>query len=110
MVTFIARHYGIHFFVVHFWPGVFFEIDRVMGKVKKLLAERQKVIILGDFNGCSRKDESFLKANATLRKVDFAFVDKVETAGFIDLVHKHDPKCQNLLPFTHHDSRNGLNP
>lgn len=85
--------YGIHFFVVHFWPGVFFEIDRVTEKANKLLGENQKVIILGDFNGCSRKDKSFLNTNATLRKVDFKFVDRIEALGMVDLVHKHDPSA-----------------
>ena len=93
-----CKTYDIHFFVVHFWPGVFFEINRITDKVKKLLEEKQKIIILGDFNGCSRKDESFLKSNATLRKVDFEFVDRTETAGLIDLVHKHDPSAKISCP------------
>ena len=93
-----CRTYGMHFFVVHFWPGVFFEIDRVMVKVRKLLEEKQKVVILGDFNGCSRKDTDFLKTNTTLRKIDFEFVDRVEAAGLIDLVHKHDPSAKVSCP------------
>ena len=28
------------------------------------------MVILGDFNGCSRKDEAFLVANAKLRQLD----------------------------------------
>jgi len=93
-----CKTFGIHFFVVHFWPGVFFEIDQVMSKASQLLNENEKVIILGDFNGCSPKDASFLKTNATLRKVDYAFVDKVESMGFIDLVYKHDPNAKISCP------------
>ena len=99
-----CRTYGMHFFVVHFWPGVLFEIDRVTVKVRKLLAEKQKVVILGDFNGCSRKDTDFLKTNATLRKIDFEFVDRVEAAGLVDrreLVRDVPAQRAELPPLLH---------
>lgn len=93
-----CKTYDIHFFVVHFWPGVIFEIDRVTRKAKALIERNQRVIILGDFNGCSRKDEVYLETHATLREVDYAFADQVENAGFIDLVYKHDPKAKISCP------------
>ncbi|MDC0325345.1 endonuclease/exonuclease/phosphatase family protein [bacterium] len=93
-----CKTYGIHFFVVHFWPGVFFEINQVMSTASQLLKDEEKVIILGDFNGCSRNDASFLKTNASMRKIDYAFVDKVEAAGFLDIVYKHDPNAKISCP------------
>ncbi len=93
-----CKTYGIHFFVVHFWPGVFFEIDRVTHNAKALIEQNQRVMILGDFNGCSRKDEAYLKTHATLREIDYNFVDQIEEAGFIDLVYKHDPMAKISCP------------
>jgi endonuclease/exonuclease/phosphatase family metal-dependent hydrolase len=85
-----CKTHGIHFFVVHFWPGKYQEADWILDKAVPL--------ILGDFNGNSRKDEDFLIANATLRKRDYTFVDKVEAKGFVDIVHKHDPKAKISQP------------
>jgi len=95
-----CKTHGIHFFVVHFWPGKYREVDWILNKAVQLIEGGEKVIILGDFNGNSRKDEEFLIANATLRKGDFTFVDKVEAKGFIDIVHKHDPKAKISQPST----------
>ena len=93
-----CKTYGIHFFVVHFWPGKSKEVDEILNRIAPLLEQKEKVIFLGDFNGCSRKDEAFLIANAKLRKRDYTFVDKVEAKGFVDLVHKHDPKAKISCP------------
>ena len=93
-----CKTHGIHFFVVHFWPGKYREADWILDKAAPLIERGEKVIILGDFNGNSRKDEDFLIANATLRKRDFTFVDKVEAKGFVDIVHKHDPKAKVSQP------------
>ena len=95
-----CKTHGIHFFVVHFWPGKYREVDWILDKAAPLIEGGEKVIILGDFNGNSRKDEEFLIANATLRKRDFTFVDKVEAKGFVDIVHKHDPKAKISQPST----------
>ena len=95
-----CKTHGIHFFVVHFWPGKYREVDWILNKAAQLIEGGEKVIILGDFNGNSRKDEEFLIANATLRKRDFTFVDKVEAKGFVDIVHKHDPKAKISQPST----------
>ena len=93
-----GKTHGIHFFVVHFWPGKYWEADWILDKAVPLIERGEKVIILGDFNGNSRKDEDFLIANATLRKRDYTFVDKVEAKGFVDIVHKHDPKAKISQP------------
>lgn len=93
-----CQTYGIHFFVVHFWPGKFEEVDRILNRIAPLIERKEKVVILGDFNGCSRKDEAFLISHAKLRKRDYTFVDKVEANGFIDIVHKHDPSAKISCP------------
>jgi exodeoxyribonuclease III len=93
-----CKTYGIHFFVVHFWPGKFNEVDEILNRAAPLLEQKEHVVILGDFNGCSRRDEAFLTANAKLRKIDYTFVDKVEAKGFIDIVHKHDPNAKISCP------------
>ena len=93
-----CKTHGIHFFVVHFWPGKYWEADWILDKTAPLIERGEKVIILGDFNGNSRKDEDFLIANATLRKRDYTFVDKVEAKGFVDIVHKHDPEAKISQP------------
>ncbi len=93
-----CKTYGIHFFVVHFWPGKSNEVDEILNRVAPLLERQEKVILLGDFNGCSRKDEAFLIASATRRERDYTFVDQVEAQGFVDLVHKHDPSAKISCP------------
>ena len=93
-----CKTHGIHFFVVHFWPGKYWEADWILDKTAPLIERGEKVVILGDFNGNSRKDEDFLIANATLRKRDYTFVDKVEAKGFVDIVHKHDPEAKISQP------------
>ena len=93
-----CKTHGIHFFVVHFWPGKYWEADWILDKTAPLIERGEKVIILGDFNGNSRKDEDFLIENATLRKRDYTFVDKVEAKGFVDIVHKHDPEAKISQP------------
>lgn len=89
---------GIHFFVVHFWPGKYKEVDEILDRIAPLLSQKESVVILGDFNGCSRKDEAFLKANARLRERDYTFVDKVEANGFVDIVNKHDKNAKVSCP------------
>jgi len=93
-----CKTYEIHFFVVHFWPGKANEVDEILSRVKPLLESGERVILLGDFNGCSRKDEAFLLANAELREPDYTFVDKVEAMGFQDIVFKHDPSAKVSCP------------
>jgi exodeoxyribonuclease III len=93
-----CKTYGIHFFVVHFWPGKSEEVDKILSKIAPLLKQEENVVILGDFNGCSRKDTDFLLSHATLREIDYTFVDQIESNGFIDIVNKHDPKAKISCP------------
>jgi len=92
-----CKTYGIHFFVVHFWPGKFHEADLILDRIKPLLTKNEKVIILGDFNGCSRRDETF-QAFVKMRTIDYTFVDKVEVQRFVDIIHKHDPEAKISCP------------
>jgi len=93
-----CKTYGIHFFVVHFWPGKSEEVDKILDKIAPLLKQEENVVILGDFNGCSRKDKDFLLTHATLREIDYTFVDMIESKGFIDIVNKHDPNAKISCP------------
>ena len=89
---------GIHFFVVHFWPGKYNEVNVILDEIAPLLKQEERVIILGDFNGCSPKDEAFLVANARLRQRDYTFVERVEAKGFVDVVNKHDSTAKVSCP------------
>lgn len=93
-----AETFGIHFFVVHFWPGKFEEVDWILDKITPLRELGKAVVVLGDFNGCSRQDQDFLVQHATAREIDYTFVDRVEAKGFVDLVAKHDPKAKVSCP------------
>ena len=93
-----AETAGIHFFVVHFWPGKYQEADVILHQARALLKDGERVIVLGDFNGSSRRDEDFLIKHAILRERDYIYNDKLEAAGFIDLVAKHDPEAKISCP------------
>lgn len=93
-----ARTAEIHFFVVHFWPGKYHEADHIIQKALKEISKGNRVIILGDFNGCSRRDEAFLKVNATLREHDYTFTDKLEKSGWVDIVAELDPDAKISCP------------
>jgi len=93
-----CKTYRIHFFVVHFWPGKSNDAEEILKRARSLQKQNEQVVILGDFNGCSRKDEAFLIANAKKRERDYTFVDMVEAQGFIDLVHKHDSQAKISCP------------
>ena len=80
-----AETAGIHFFVVHFWPGKYHEADVILHQASALLKDHGgRVIVLGDLNGSSRRDEDFLIKHATLRERDYIYTDKLEESGFID--------------------------
>lgn len=94
-----AETAGIHFFVVHFWPGKYQEANVILHQANALLKDDgERVIVLGDFNGSSRRDEDFLIKNATLRERDYIYTDKLEAAGFIDIIAKHDPEAKISCP------------
>ncbi len=79
-----CKTYGIHFFVVHFWPSKTYEAALVLDKIKPLLASGEKVIVLGDFNNRSRRD-SMLKSQGK----GFKITDAFEAGGFVDTTCKH---------------------
>lgn len=92
-----CRTRGVHFFVVHFWPGKDHEAKTVAAKVRKLLRENARVIVLGDFNTHSRKDAAFL-ATRTRVKASYTVVDLFESLRMVDLVHKHSPQSKYSCP------------
>ena len=92
-----AKTGGIHYFVVHFWPGKFHEMDEIKKRIKPITDNGEYVIVLGDFNGCSRKDKDFL-ANVKFREIEYNYTDKLEAIDFVDIVFKHDPKAKISCP------------
>lgn len=92
-----CKTYGIHYFVVHFWPHRVNESKFIMEKVDPLLKQGEKVIILGDFNTFSKKDEKYLATKKDKKPLYFD-VDLFESKGFVDLVFKHDPKAKYSSP------------
>ncbi len=87
---------GVHFFVVHFWPGKDHEAAHVLKQIQPLLRQDERVIVLGDFNTHSSKDKEFLKT--TIKKSLFDVIEKVEGQGFVDLVYKHDRRAKYSFP------------
>ena len=92
-----CKTHDIHFFVVHFWPNKDHEAASIVEKIKPLLAEGQRVIVLGDFNTHSRKDEVFLRTKEKVTPL-FEVVELFESIGLVDLVHKHDPDAKYSCP------------
>jgi exodeoxyribonuclease-3 len=92
-----GRTHGIHFFVVHFWPGKDHEAAHVVTSIRPLLEQQRDVIVLGDFNTHSRKDAAFLATRSGVTP-QFAVVDLLVSTGFVDLVHKHDPQAKYSCP------------
>lgn len=92
-----CKTHGIHFFVVHFWPEKDHEAVAIIDKIKPLLESGQSVVVLGDFNTNSRKDESFLAGNGKVTP-RFDVVDLFESKGFVDVVHKHDKRALYSCP------------
>ncbi len=88
---------GINYFVVHFWPGKFHEMDEITERIKPILDSGEYVIVLGDFNGCSRKDKEFL-ATVKTRDIEYNYTEKLEALKFVDIVHKHDPAAKISCP------------
>ncbi len=92
-----CRTHGIHFFVVHFWPTKPHEAAVVLDKIRPLLAQRQRVVLLGDFNSHSRRDAEFLAKRTSIKPL-FDVIDSVEAEGLVDLVHKHAPQAMYSCP------------
>lgn len=88
---------GVHFFIVHFWPGKDHEAKLIIGQINKLLLSEKHVIVMGDFNTHSRKDRDALKTSSHV-KPSYQVIDMFEQAGFVDLVYKHDRKAIYSFP------------
>jgi len=92
-----CKTYGIHVFVVHFWPKKDHEAELIIEKIKPLLKQNERVIVLGDFNSHSPKDKAYLATRSNVQPL-FNVVTRFEQNGFVDLVNKHDPKSLYSCP------------
>ncbi|MCF7975396.1 MAG: alpha-L-fucosidase [Phycisphaerae bacterium] len=86
-----CKTWGIHFFVVHFWPSKPNESEWILKRIRPLLDAGEKVIVLGDFNNRSRRDS---ETDAHVNDPDACLItDRFEAAGFVDTTHRHDPQA-----------------
>jgi len=92
-----ARTYGVDFFVVHFWPGKDHEARSVIDKIRPLLDQKRRVLLLGDFNNHSRRDADFLASRDRVEP-RYKVVDLFESIGMVDLVHVHQPGQKYSCP------------
>ena len=92
-----CKTHDIHFFVVHFWPRKDHEAEAIIERIKPLLAAKQKVMVLGDFNSHSRQDQDFLSQRARVQPL-YDVVNKFEKLGFVDVVRKHDRQVLYSFP------------
>jgi len=88
---------GIHFFVVHFWPGKDHEAELVLESISKLHSKGESVIVLGDFNTHSRADREYLESRSGVTP-RYQVIDLFESQGFVDLVLKHSPDEKYSCP------------
>ena len=92
-----ARTCGVDFFVVHFWPGKDHEAESVAAKIRPLIESNRQVVLLGDFNNHSRRDQTFLESRDAVTP-RYAVVDLFESIGLVDLVHAHQPGQKYSCP------------
>ena len=92
-----CRTYGIHFFVVHFWPKKDHEAKAIIEKIKPLLKQGEKVVVTGDFNTYSEKDKEYLSTRKNKQPL-YSVINMFEKNGFVDLVHKHDKDAKYSFP------------
>lgn len=92
-----ARTCDIDFFVVHFWPGKDHEARAVIDKIRPLLENNRQVVLLGDFNNHSRRDQAFLESRGAVTP-RYEVVDLFESIGLVDLVHAHQPEQKYSCP------------
>lgn len=92
-----CKTHGIHFFVVHFWPNKLFDVNLIIEKVKKLNQAGADIIVLGDFNTHSRKDDAFLSKQDRVKPI-YEVVDMFEKEGMVDLGYKHSPNSKFSCP------------
>ena len=92
-----AKTHGIHFFVVHFWPGKDHEGAQIAREIEDLLDLDEQVVLLGDFNTHSRRDSGDLVLRSKV-KPQYNVVDLFEKTGMVDLVHRHSPNQKYSCP------------
>ncbi|WP_226668446.1 endonuclease/exonuclease/phosphatase family protein [Microbulbifer aggregans] len=93
-----AKTHGVNIFAVHFWPKEEKEPNDIIELAKSLASNREKVLIAGDFNTHSARDNPYLDTILKLDYVYFDVVEQFERNGFIDLVHKHSPEQKRSFP------------
>ena len=92
-----ARTAGIDFFVVHFWPGKDHEAEQVASRIRPFMENGRPVVLLGDFNNHSRRDQHFLDSRTAVTP-RYGVVDLFESIGLVDLVHAHRPDQKYSCP------------
>lgn len=109
-----AKSHGIHYFLVHLSPFKWEVRQRESGiisaKVKALLAKKERVIVLGDFNAVSATDKKWLDADKELvrkmegsdakhghvqnlkeGKLDYSVMESFFNSGLVDTAKNHVP-------------------
>lgn len=92
-----ARTHGLDVFVVHFWPTRPAEAVTIATMAEALVKEGRPVLVLGDFNGKIRFDESYLLEHGFGEEkdgemvFDYRITDAFLDRGFVELVSEHSP-------------------
>ena len=92
-----ARTHGLDVFVVHFWPTRPAEAVIIATMAEALVREGRPVLVLGDFNGKIRFDESYLLEHGFGEEkdgemvFDYRITDAFLDRGFVELVSEHSP-------------------
>ena len=92
-----ARTHGLDVFVVHFWPTRPAEAVTIATMAEALVKKGRPVMVLGDFNGKIRVDESSLLEHGFGEEkdgevvFDYRITDAFLDRGFVELVSEHSP-------------------
>ncbi len=90
-----ARTHGLEVFVVHFWPTRSGEAVIIAEMAETLVKQGRPVLVLGDFNGKIRFDESYLIEHGFGEEkngemvFDYRITDAFLDRGFLELVSEH---------------------
>ncbi len=86
-----VKTYGIHFIVIHLWPGKENESNIISNAAKSLIDAGERVVVLGDFNAESSLDSVYLNTKPKLKgRINYSVLNYYLNAGLIDIVNKHD--------------------
>lgn len=91
-----CKTHGVHFFVVHFWPGKEHEVEVVLAKARTLTDAFAHVVLLGDFNAHSARDAGHIEGKGFEPR--FNVLKTIEAAGFVDVVHRFAPHAAYSFP------------